>query len=50
VLYGLRFGFGTGRHTIVVDAENLSNESYRGISWGMDGAGRGISVRYMVKW
>ena len=24
------------------------NESYRGISWGMDGAGRGVSFRYIA--
>jgi hemoglobin/transferrin/lactoferrin receptor protein len=47
-LLGVRFGFRFGPHSILVDAENLTDESYRGISWGMDGAGRGISVRYSV--
>jgi hemoglobin/transferrin/lactoferrin receptor protein len=47
-LYGIRFGMRFGRHSLVVDAENLTDESYRGISWGMDGAGRGISVRYSL--
>jgi outer membrane receptor for ferrienterochelin and colicin len=47
-LVGIRFGLRAGPHSIVVDAENLTDESYRGISWGMDGAGRGISVRYSV--
>jgi hemoglobin/transferrin/lactoferrin receptor protein len=47
-LVGVRFGFRFGPHMIVVDAENLTDESYRGISWGMDGPGRGISVRYSI--
>ena len=47
-LFGIRFGLRFGAHSIVIDAENLSDESYRGISWGMDGAGRGVSVRYSV--
>jgi hemoglobin/transferrin/lactoferrin receptor protein len=47
-LFGVRFGMRFGPHSIVIDAENLSDESYRGISWGMDGAGRGLSVRYSV--
>jgi len=47
-LFGVRFGVRFGPHSIVVDAENLTDEGYRGISWGMDGAGRGISVRYSV--
>lgn len=50
-LYGVRAGFTLGgHHTVVVDAQNLTNESYRGISWGMDGAGRGITVRYVARW
>jgi hemoglobin/transferrin/lactoferrin receptor protein len=47
-LVGIRFGMRVGPHSITVDAENLTDEGYRGISWGMDGAGRGISVRYSV--
>ena len=48
-LVGLRFGVRAGRHAIVVDAENLTDASYRGISWGMDGAGRGVTVRYTLR-
>lgn len=29
-----------------VDFENIFDKSYRGISWGIDGAGRGVTVRY----
>ena len=51
VVWGVRLGVTiAGHHTIMVDAENLGNESFRGISWGMDGPGRGISVRYMARW
>jgi outer membrane receptor protein involved in Fe transport len=45
-LLGVRVGLRFGTQSIVIDAENLTDESYRGISWGMDGAGRGVSVRY----
>jgi hypothetical protein len=30
----------------VVDFENIGDENYRGLSWGMDAPGRGVSVRY----
>ncbi|HWN10178.1 MAG TPA: TonB-dependent receptor [Pyrinomonadaceae bacterium] len=39
----LRF---TETSEIVVDFENIADKSYRGISWGVDGAGRGVAVRY----
>jgi hemoglobin/transferrin/lactoferrin receptor protein len=48
-LFGVRFGIRVGAHTILVDAENLGDTSYRGISWGMDGPGRGISARYLLR-
>ncbi|HET9478666.1 MAG TPA: TonB-dependent receptor, partial [Pyrinomonadaceae bacterium] len=31
---------------VFVDFENILDKSYRGISWGIDGAGRGVTVRY----
>jgi len=31
---------------VFVDFENMFDKSYRGISWGIDGAGRGVAVRY----
>lgn len=31
---------------LFVDFENIFDKSYRGISWGIDGAGRGVSLRY----
>lgn len=40
---GLKF---RERSEVLVDFENIFDKSYRGISWGIDGAGRGITVRY----
>jgi outer membrane receptor protein involved in Fe transport len=34
---------------IFVDVENIFDKSYRGISWGVDGAGRGVTVRYQYR-
>jgi hemoglobin/transferrin/lactoferrin receptor protein len=42
----LRFASG---HEILVDLENLGDESYRGISWGLDAPGRGAYVRYSLR-
>ena len=36
-------------HQLLIDAENLNDENYRGISWGIDAPGRGISVRYVAR-
>ena len=40
---------GAKHHAIFVDFENIGNESVRGISWGMDGPARGVSVRYVIR-
>jgi outer membrane receptor protein involved in Fe transport len=46
-LFGVRAGFRFGgRHQVLVDLENIGDESYRGVSWGLDGPGRGLYVRY----
>ncbi|MFZ0748246.1 MAG: TonB-dependent receptor, partial [Pyrinomonadaceae bacterium] len=46
-LFGLRGAYRFGDHSeIFVDFENIFDKSYRGISWGIDGAGRGVTVRY----
>lgn len=39
----LKFG---ERSEIFVDFENIFDKSYRGISWGVDGSGRGVTLRY----
>ena len=49
-MFGIRAGYTFAKHhTIFVDLENLNNESRRGISWGQDSPGRGISVRYILR-
>ena len=46
-LFGVRAGFRfAGRHQVLVDFENITDESYRGVSWGLDGPGRNLYVRY----
>ena len=49
-LVGLRGAFRFGeRSEVFVDFENIADKSYRGISWGIDGAGRGVTLRYRYK-
>jgi len=49
VTVGLRGGVRMGRHEVIVDAENLTDRNYRGISWGIDAPGRGVSLRYVAR-
>jgi hemoglobin/transferrin/lactoferrin receptor protein len=37
------------RHEVLFDLENLGDESYRGISWGIDAPGRGAYLRYSLR-
>lgn len=46
---GFRGGVRAGRHEWLLDAENITDGNYRGISWGVDAPGRGMSVRYVVR-
>jgi hemoglobin/transferrin/lactoferrin receptor protein len=46
---GFRGGLRMGPHELVVDFDNLTDENYRGISWGIDAPGRGVSVRYVTR-
>lgn len=46
---GVRAGLKFGAHQIIIDAENLNDTNYRGISWGIDAPGRGISVKYLAR-
>ena len=49
-LIGVRGAFQIDDHSeIFVDFENIGDNTYRGISWGIDGAGRGVTVRYRYK-
>lgn len=45
---GIRLGVKAGRHQLTLHAENLADRNYRGMSWGVDAPGRGISARYSV--
>ena len=46
-LVGLRGAVKFGETSeVFIDFENVFDKSYRGISWGIDGAGRGVTVRY----
>jgi len=42
----VRFG---GSHEVMVDFENIGDENYRGISWGLDAPGRGVYLRYALR-
>jgi len=46
---GIRSGARFGRSELLIDFENLTDENYRGISWGVDAPGRGVSVRYTMR-
>lgn len=49
-LVGLRGAVRFGeRSEFLFDFENIADKQYRGISWGIDGAGRGVTLRYRYK-
>lgn len=49
-LVGVRGAFRfSERSEVAVDFENIADKQYRGISWGIDGGGRGVTVRYRYK-
>jgi hemoglobin/transferrin/lactoferrin receptor protein len=37
------------RSEFLFDFENIGDKQYRGISWGIDGGGRGLTLRYRYK-
>ena len=48
VTFNLRGGYRLAPgHEIQVDLENINDENYRGISWGVDAPGRNFAVRYV---
>ena len=50
-LIGLRGAYKLDdRSELTFDFENIADKYYRGISWGIDGAGRGITLRYRYTW
>jgi outer membrane receptor protein involved in Fe transport len=48
-VFGIRSGARFGRNELLIELENLTDENYRGISWGVDAPGRGVSVRYITR-
>jgi hemoglobin/transferrin/lactoferrin receptor protein len=48
-LIGLRGGYSfTDQLSLFLDAANLADKNYRGMSWGVDGPGRGVSLQ--LRW
>jgi outer membrane receptor protein involved in Fe transport len=46
----VRGGFRIGtKHEFIFELENLTDENYRGIAWGLDAPGRGFSVGYTAR-
>jgi hemoglobin/transferrin/lactoferrin receptor protein len=46
-LFGIRGGFQVSeRSNVLVDFSNMLDQGHRGVSWGVDGAGRSLAVRY----
>ena len=37
------------RHQVLADFANIGDRNYRGISWGLDGPGRSVSLRYSFR-
>jgi hemoglobin/transferrin/lactoferrin receptor protein len=46
---GVRAAARLGRHELLLDLENLGDRNYRGVSWGIDAPGRGMSLRYVAR-
>jgi hemoglobin/transferrin/lactoferrin receptor protein len=47
LILSVRAGFRFGeRHEVILDVENVTDKSYRGISWGMDAPGRSFGFRH----
>jgi hemoglobin/transferrin/lactoferrin receptor protein len=45
-IVGLRAGYSIGERTdVLFDFSNIGDKNYRGIGWGIDGPGRGITLR-----
>jgi outer membrane receptor protein involved in Fe transport len=47
--FGVRAGLRSRPHEVVVDVENMNDENYRGISWGVDAPGFGVAVKYLLR-
>lgn len=50
ITFNVRGGFRFGeRQEVLLDFANIGDRNYRGISWGMDAPGRGIYLRYNMR-
>jgi outer membrane receptor protein involved in Fe transport len=48
---GVRVGAPLGSRTgVMADFSNLTDRNYRGVGWGVDGAGRAVTVKLRVRW
>ncbi|MGH9718890.1 MAG: TonB-dependent receptor [Bryobacteraceae bacterium] len=48
-VFGVRGGIRTARRgQLFLDLSNLFDHNYRGMSWGIDGPGRAVTVRYRI--
>ena len=43
---GIRFG---EKQDLLIEFENIADRNYRGVDWGLDGPGRGVYMRYNVR-
>lgn len=49
-IVGLRAGVPLGeRSDVFVDLANIADRNYRGIGWGMDGAGRSVTLKWRMR-
>lgn len=49
-LFGARAGWrATERSDVFIDCSNVFDQRHRGVSWGADGAGRAVTVRYLLR-
>ncbi|GBC80935.1 Colicin I receptor [bacterium HR10] len=47
VVFNIRAGIRMGEnHQLLIEAENLTDRNYRGITWGLDAPGRSLFLRY----
>ena len=47
--FGIRGGIRFGPHELLAIVDNINDENYRGISWGLDAPGRGFEVRFIAR-
>jgi len=49
-LINVRAGFRVGeRSDVGIDFENITDQNYRGLAWGIEGPGRSVSARYRFR-